>query len=289
MAGPIYIYHGPRRDFNWVGFGSGSGTNLAALALNIKKPMAVFSDDPNAGFLNPELRPELKGVEQIVEYGYEHCGSWKAAKGDTQKEAAYFEKSEAFNRLILERLRQLESKKQKRINLIVLGGYMRLVRDPLLEEFTDRIINVHPSCLPYNPRVKGKRDLIGENAVYEAIKRKQWVTRSSVIIVDEGEDHGEILAQGPRVPVWEEIRQPEFKEADEEFIRKYAKVHQERQKEISDWPAFVWTLKAIADSKLAIHQFRDIHNEWRIVYHNQSGNLPYTGFDTPYKEIKLAA
>ncbi|MFH1307664.1 MAG: formyltransferase family protein [archaeon] len=293
------IYQGEFEDFTWAGFGSGSGTNLAALAQEVKPPALIFCDRPSADLLDQEKRPELKDTPRIILNGYKDCGSYKALDKITipeSKQAAldeYIAKCKVFNEHILDELRKFEKKSGKRLDLIVLGGYMRFVMDPLLEEFTDRIINVHPSCLLYNPRVKGKRDFIGEDAVYEAIKIKQWTTHSSVIIVDEGEDHGEILAQGPKVPVWEEIRQPEFKEADEKLIRKYAKIHQDRQKEVSDWPAFVWTLEMIANSRLALGSEKVHYNEWRRVYWKNNSEwldkLPYGGFSTPHKEIKLAA
>ena len=46
----IPIYSGKPENFNWVGFGSGSGTNLRECA-KIIKPKLIFSDKPKAKLL----------------------------------------------------------------------------------------------------------------------------------------------------------------------------------------------------------------------------------------------
>ncbi len=38
--------------------------------------------------------------------------------------------------------------KEKKIDLIVLAGYMRIIGPVLLENYDKRIINIHPSLLP---------------------------------------------------------------------------------------------------------------------------------------------
>src|SRR4051812_13817508 len=39
------------------------------------------------------------------------------------------------------------------VELVVLAGFMRVLKDPMLHAFTRRIINVHPSLLPEFPGV----------------------------------------------------------------------------------------------------------------------------------------
>jgi Folate-dependent phosphoribosylglycinamide formyltransferase PurN len=48
---------------------------------------------------------------------------------------------------------------ERRIALVCLAGFMRLVGRPLLDAFPDRILNIHPSLLPSFPasRRSGRR------------------------------------------------------------------------------------------------------------------------------------
>jgi phosphoribosylglycinamide formyltransferase-1 len=70
--------------------------------------------------------------------------------------------------------------------LIVLAGYMRLVKAPLLEAFPRRIINIHPSLLPSFP---------GLEAWKQALLAGVKITGCTVHFVDSGMDTGEIIAQ----------------------------------------------------------------------------------------------
>jgi phosphoribosylglycinamide formyltransferase-1 len=71
-------------------------------------------------------------------------------------------------------------------DLVVLAGYMRLVKTPLLEAFPRRIINIHPSLLPSFP---------GQEAWKQALTAGVEVTGCTVHFVDAGIDTGEIIAQ----------------------------------------------------------------------------------------------
>ena len=71
-------------------------------------------------------------------------------------------------------------------DLVVLAGYMRLVKAPLLKAFPRRIINIHPSLLPSFP---------GQEAWKQALTAGVEVTGCTVHFVDAGIDTGEIIAQ----------------------------------------------------------------------------------------------
>jgi phosphoribosylglycinamide formyltransferase-1 len=77
------------------------------------------------------------------------------------------------------------------VELVVLAGYMRMIKAPLLERFPNRIVNIHPSLLPAFPGLEAWRQAC-EAGVSEAGCTVHWV--------DSGMDSGEILAQA-RVPV----------------------------------------------------------------------------------------
>jgi phosphoribosylglycinamide formyltransferase-1 len=72
------------------------------------------------------------------------------------------------------------------VDLVVLAGYMRLLKEPMLTAFRRRIINIHPSLLPKFP---------GLEAWCQALEAGESMTGCTVHFVDEGMDSGEIIAQ----------------------------------------------------------------------------------------------
>ncbi len=76
-------------------------------------------------------------------------------------------------------------------DLIILSGFMKLLPPALVSRFSPRIINTHPAYLPEFP---------GAHAVRDALAAGATETGASVIVVDEGVDTGQILAQR-RVPL----------------------------------------------------------------------------------------
>ena len=74
---------------------------------------------------------------------------------------------------------------------VVLAGYMRVVKEPLLSAFPQRVINIHPSLLP---AFKGLR------AWEQALAAGVTETGCTVHFVNQEVDGGAIIAQ-QRVPV----------------------------------------------------------------------------------------
>ena len=74
---------------------------------------------------------------------------------------------------------------------VVLAGYMRMIKEPMLEAFPDRIVNIHPSLLP---------NFRGLQAWKQALEAGVSVTGCTVHRVDAGMDTGLILGQR-EVPV----------------------------------------------------------------------------------------
>ena len=81
--------------------------------------------------------------------------------------------------------RMIEMFKVWRVDLIVLAGYMRVIKNPAA--FPAPIINVHPSLLP---KYKGL------NAVEQAMEAGEIETGCTVHYVNEELDGGEIIMQG---------------------------------------------------------------------------------------------
>ncbi len=85
----------------------------------------------------------------------------------------------------------VELLKENDIEWVVLAGYMRVVKEPLLKAFPQRIINIHPSLLP---AFKGLK------AWEQALAAGVAETGCTVHYVNQDIDAGEIIGQ-QRVPV----------------------------------------------------------------------------------------
>jgi phosphoribosylglycinamide formyltransferase-1 len=77
------------------------------------------------------------------------------------------------------------------VEVVVLAGFMRMVKEPLLKAFPERIINIHPSLLPKYPGLAAWR---------QALEAGEKVTGCTVHLVDSGMDTGKILGQST-VPI----------------------------------------------------------------------------------------
>ena len=72
------------------------------------------------------------------------------------------------------------------VELVVLAGFMRILKAPMLEAFPRRIINIHPSLLPKFP---------GLEAWKQALFAGEKTTGCTVHYVDASVDGGDIIAQ----------------------------------------------------------------------------------------------
>jgi phosphoribosylglycinamide formyltransferase 1 len=78
------------------------------------------------------------------------------------------------------------------VELVVLGGFMELLRPVFVRRFAGRIVNVHPSLLPAFP---------GLHPIAEAVAYGVRVMGVTVHYIDEGVDSGPILLQEAFDPV----------------------------------------------------------------------------------------
>jgi phosphoribosylglycinamide formyltransferase-1 len=92
---------------------------------------------------------------------------------------------DAYDRAIAEELRS------RRVALVCLAGFMRLVGQPVLDAFPNRILNIHPSLLPAFP---------GLNAQRQALEHGVKITGATVHLVTTDLDGGPIVMQAA-VPV----------------------------------------------------------------------------------------
>lgn len=80
---------------------------------------------------------------------------------------------------------------EAQVDLIVLAGFMRILKGEFLRAFANRVVNIHPSLLPAFP---------GLEAWKQALDYGVKVTGCTVHFVDQGIDSGPILGQ-ETVPV----------------------------------------------------------------------------------------
>src|SRR5204863_5103013 len=75
--------------------------------------------------------------------------------------------------------------------VVVLAGFMRVLKEQMLAAFPRRIVNIHPSLLPKFPGLEAWKQVLAAN--------EKW-TGVTVHYVDEQIDHGDVIAQR-KVPV----------------------------------------------------------------------------------------
>jgi phosphoribosylglycinamide formyltransferase 1 len=149
---------------------SGRGSNFEALAASV-----------DAGRIpNTEIaialsnREDAPGLERARERGIPAIGI--ASKGLER---------EAFDRQIVAALQE------KKVDLVCLAGYMRLLSPYFVRAFPDRILNIHPSLLPAFPGLEAQR---------QALEHGVKFTGATVHFVDEQLDAGRIIVQAA-VPI----------------------------------------------------------------------------------------
>jgi phosphoribosylglycinamide formyltransferase-1 len=87
----------------------------------------------------------------------------------------------------------IEALRERRVDLICLAGYMRLLSPCFINAFPRRILNIHPSLLPSFPGLDAQR---------QALEHGVKFSGCTVHFVDETLDGGPIIAQRV-VPVLE--------------------------------------------------------------------------------------
>ena len=163
------------RKFRVAVIGSGKGSNLtaiadAAAAGKIPVEMAlVLSDVADAGIL-------VQARERGLPAEFIAPGKFRT-KLDEEAEGAY-----------TSRLLAAE------VDLVVLAGFMRILKGEFLRAFSQRVVNIHPSLLPAFP---------GLEAWKQALDYGVKVTGCTVHFVDQGMDSGPIIAQ-ESVPIVQE-------------------------------------------------------------------------------------
>lgn len=152
--------------------GSGKGSNFSAIADAIAEGSApaqvalVLSDVEAAGILDQARQRNLRAR-------FIAPGKFRT-KLDEAAEHSY-----------------VVALQEAKVDLVVLAGFMRVLKGDFLRAFEGRIVNIHPSLLPSFP---------GLEAWKQALDHGVKVTGCTVHFVDAGVDSGAIIGQ-QTVPV----------------------------------------------------------------------------------------
>lgn len=100
-------------------------------------------------------------------------------------DASTFPTKRTFNSAILQKLRDLD------VELVVLAGFMHILHRPIIKEYENRIINVHPSLIP----AFCGEGCYGLHVHKMALDYGVKVSGATVHFVTEGVDTGPIILQ----------------------------------------------------------------------------------------------
>lgn len=146
---------------------SGGGTNLQAII-----------DSINSGYLNCKIEAVISNKDGI-------CAIDRAKKNNIP--VYIFDKKIYKNNISQEICSLLENK----VDLIVLAGWLSILRGSLIEKFKNKIINIHPSLIPSFCGEGMYGIKVHEKAIEYGVK----FSGCTVHFVDEGTDSGPIILQ----------------------------------------------------------------------------------------------
>ncbi len=149
---------------------SGRGSNLQAIIDNIEK-----------GALSAEIAVVIS--DQADAYALERARKHRipAVHIDTKGH----ETRDAYDAALVEEL------KKRRVDLVCLAGFMRVIMPVLIKAYPNRIMNIHPSLLPAFPGLHVQKKAIDYGVKFSGC---------TVHFADEGVDTGPIIIQAV-VPV----------------------------------------------------------------------------------------
>jgi phosphoribosylglycinamide formyltransferase-1 len=144
---------------------SGSGTNLQAIidriadgTLDASIELVVSSRADAYGL----LRAQAAGIRTLT------------------MDKSFYDEDNTADRIIASEMRY------RNVDYILMAGYMRMVHEPLLAAFENRVVNIHPALLP---------SFKGAHGIQDAYDYGVKVTGVTVHFADNRYDCGPIIAQ----------------------------------------------------------------------------------------------
>lgn len=153
-------------------FASGSGTNFKAI-LEAKESGYLESDI----LLLITNNSHCPAVEIAKENNVDYCHISRGIFPDLSNK----DYSKKF----------VDSLRMHNIDFIVLAGYMQMIPNEVIQNFENRIINIHPAVLP----LFGGKGMYGVNVHKSVIASGMRVTGITIHFVDKNYDEGKIIFQ----------------------------------------------------------------------------------------------
>lgn len=233
-------------------FMSGSGTNVIKILENHSEKgekcpyrvVLIFTDvfDPS------NLRCRAQSISSQHHTSYEHNDIIDFYRDHGRQDKKDLSLRSKYDRLTLEAIEKYD------LDLIALCGYMSIVTRPLIERYSDRIVNVHPADL--SVKEDNRRKYTGLNAVRDAIMAGETRLYSTTHVVREKVDYGEILMRSSPIDVilptgidLQKLRSPE----NTSIARQVTAEHQNQLKERGDWVIYPKTLEMIGEGRYALN------------------------------------
>lgn len=151
-------------------FVSGSGTDLQSIidAVNNGKLKVIIE-------LVVASKPEIFAIKRAENAGIDV---------KVYAKSEYIDVETMYEEMIVEL-------QKRKIDYIVLAGYLTILTKNIIKAFKDRIINIHPALLPKF----GGKGYYGMKVHEAVIAAKETKSGATVHFVDEGTDTGKIIAQ----------------------------------------------------------------------------------------------
>lgn len=167
---------------------------------NAERPLAAPLDRPLrlgvlisgggttlANLLTVIARGELRAEIPLVVASRPGCGGVSRAEAAGLRceaiSSRQYDGVETYSAALFERLRQAQ------VDLVVLGGFLSLIRIP--DDFRLRVVNIHPSLIP----AFSGRGFYGHHVHEAVLARGVKVSGCTVHFVDNEYDHGPIILQ----------------------------------------------------------------------------------------------
>jgi phosphoribosylglycinamide formyltransferase-1 len=145
-------------------FASGNGSNAEKIILHFKKTtlanvVTIFTNNPDA---------------KVLEKAKNH-----------QIDIVIFTKTDLNDGFVLEKLQNIQP------DLIVLAGFLLKFPESIINQFPNKVINIHPALLPKY----GGKGMYGMNVHKAVLENKEKETGITIHYVNEHYDEGEYISQ----------------------------------------------------------------------------------------------
>ena len=233
---------------------SGSGSNVEKIIQGQKhyKVVVIFSDSKNS---RAQEIGDNNGIPVVIRDINDFYSSRGKNKRDFIKNSELDGGTrETFDSLTINDLKKYE------VDVVALAGYMSAVSKPFIKTFLS--INVHPADLSVIE--SNRRKYAGLNVVRDAILNNEKFLYSTVHIVREKIDYGEILMRSKGLPVKINVSIEELKK-DQELLKSTVNSHQNKLKEIGDWIIFPLVLEMISQKRYQIDSNSNVYLDGNIL------------------------